>query len=70
MQPADPIEEMLVAHFVVYDGSNSWLNGAEHFEASAGYLALGDKAARTLVVLTERIDQHRRADSSKSRSNM
>jgi hypothetical protein len=62
---------MLVAHaIVVYDGSNGWLNGAEHFEASTRYLALADKAARTLVVMTERLDQHRGADSSKSRSNM
>ena len=35
-----------------------WLNSG-HFEASTKYLALADKAARTLATLTERLDQHR-----------
>jgi hypothetical protein len=35
-----------------------WLNSG-HFEASTKYLAVADKAARTLATLTERLDQHR-----------
>jgi hypothetical protein len=37
----------------------AWLNNAEFFEASAKYLALADKAARTAMILTERLDHHR-----------
>ena len=37
----------------------AWLNNAEYFEASTRYLQLADKATRTLVMLTERLDQHR-----------
>ncbi len=32
---------------------------SQHFEASTKYLALADKAARTLATLIERLDQHR-----------
>jgi predicted metal-dependent hydrolase len=35
------------------------LTSAEHFEASTRYLALADRAARTVARLIERLDQHR-----------
>ena len=36
-----------------------WLQPPEFFEARTKYLALADKAARTVAVLVERLDQHR-----------
>ena len=65
MNPADPIEGMLMSHLVVVNEAalnmyrHAWLNNAEYFEASTRYLQLADKATRTLVMLTERLDQHR-----------
>ena len=65
MNPADPIEGMLMSHLVVVNEAAlnmyrlAWLNNAEYFEASTRYLQLADKATRTLVMLTERLDQHR-----------
>ena len=65
MSPADPIEGMLMSHLVVVNEAalnmyrHAWLNNAEYFEASTRYLQLADKATRTLVMLTERLDQHR-----------
>jgi hypothetical protein len=64
-KPTDPIEGMLIAQSIVAQEAAmrlyrlGWLNSAEHFEASTRYLALADKAARTLAMLTERLDQHR-----------
>ena len=37
----------------------AWAQPPECFEARTRYLALADKAARTVAVLTERLDQHR-----------
>ena len=65
MNPADPIEGMLMSHLVVVNEAAlnmyrlAWLNNAEHFEASTKYLQLADKASRTVAMLTERLDQHR-----------
>ena len=65
MKPTDPIEGMLMSHLVVVNEAalnmyrQAWLNNAEYFEASTRYLQLADKATRTLVMLTERLDQHR-----------
>jgi hypothetical protein len=36
----------------------AWLNSG-HFEASAKYLQLADRASRTVAMLTERLDHHR-----------
>jgi hypothetical protein len=64
MKPADPIEGMLIAQAIAAHEAAmrmyglGWLN-SRHFEASTKYLALADKAARTVVMLTERLDQHR-----------
>jgi hypothetical protein len=37
----------------------AWAQPPENFEARTRYLALADKAARTVAMLTERLDQHR-----------
>ena len=37
----------------------AWLNSGEYFEAATKYMALADKASRTVALLSERIDQHR-----------
>jgi hypothetical protein len=37
----------------------AWAQPSEYFEARTRYLALADKAARTVVMLTERLDHHR-----------
>jgi hypothetical protein len=64
MKPTDPIEGMLIAQTIAAHEAAmrmyglGWLNG-RHFEASTKYLALADKAARTVAMLTERLDQHR-----------
>jgi hypothetical protein len=64
MKPADPIEGMLAAQAIAAHEAAmrmyalGWLNSG-HLEASTKYLALADKAARTVAMLTERLDQHR-----------
>jgi hypothetical protein len=37
----------------------AWQQPSEYFEARTKYLALADKASRTVALLSERIDQHR-----------
>lgn len=37
----------------------AWQQPPEYFEARTRYLALADKATRTVTLLTERLDQHR-----------
>jgi hypothetical protein len=37
----------------------AWALPPEQFEARTKYLALADKAARTVSMLTERLDHHR-----------
>ena len=65
INPTDPIEGMLIAQLVVaHEASLSiyrraWQQSPEYFEARTKYLALADKATRTVAVLTERLDQHR-----------
>jgi hypothetical protein len=65
MKPTDPVEGMLISQMIIAHEAAmrlyrlGWLNFPEHFEASTKYLALADKAARTVVMLTERLDQHR-----------
>ena len=65
MNPADPIEGMLISQLVVANEATmnlyrlGWANSAEYFEASAKYLRLADKASRTVAMLTERLDHHR-----------
>jgi hypothetical protein len=66
MQPADPVEGMLMAQLVVANEAalsmyyRAWACPADHyFEAHTRYLQLADKAARTVAMLTELLDQHR-----------
>jgi len=65
MNPADPIEGMLISQLVVASEAAlnmyrlAWANSAEYFDASTKYLQLADKASRTVALLTERLDQHR-----------
>jgi hypothetical protein len=66
MNPADPIEGMLIAQLVVANEAalsmyrRAWACPPDHyFEAHTKYLRLADKASRTVAMLTERLDQHR-----------
>jgi hypothetical protein len=65
INPADPIEGMLVAQMIVANEAalglyrRAWLNSGDYFEAATKYMALADKASRTVALLSERFDQHR-----------
>jgi hypothetical protein len=65
MNPADPIEGLLISQIVVANEAAmnlyrlGWANATEYFEAGTKYLQLADKASRTVLMLTERLDQHR-----------
>jgi hypothetical protein len=65
MKPADPIEGILISQLMAANQTSlsmyqrAWALSSEYFEARTKYLALADKAARTVVMLTERLDQHR-----------
>jgi hypothetical protein len=65
IKPTDPIEGMLVAQMIVANEAalglyrRAWLNSGDYFEAATKYMALADKASRTVALLSERIDQHR-----------
>jgi hypothetical protein len=63
--PADPIEGMLIAQLMAANEAalamyrRAWEQPPEYFEARTKYLQLADKAARTVALLTERLDHHR-----------
>jgi hypothetical protein len=65
INPADPIEGALAAQMVVANEAalsmyrHAWMQTPECFQFRAKYLALADKATRTVALLTERLDQHR-----------
>ena len=65
MAPADPIEGILIAQLMAANEAalamyqKGWAQPPEFFEARTKYLQLADKAARTVVLLTERLDHHR-----------
>jgi hypothetical protein len=65
MKPTDPIEGMLIAQAIAAHEAAmemyriGWLTTGQHLEASAKFLALAEKAARTVAMLIERLDQHR-----------
>jgi len=65
MKPADPIEGMLISQLMAANQASlsmyrrAWALPPEQFEARTKYLALADKAARTVSMLTERLDHHR-----------
>jgi hypothetical protein len=63
--PADPVEGILIAQLMAANEaslamySKAWAQPPEHFQARTKYLQLADKAARTVLMLTERLDHHR-----------
>jgi hypothetical protein len=63
--PADPIEGILIAQLMAANEASlcmyrrGWEQPPEYFEARTKYLQLADKAARTVMMLTERLDHHR-----------
>ncbi len=63
--PADPIEGILIAQLMAANEAalamyrKGWAQPPEYFTARTKYLQLADKAARTVVLLTERLDHHR-----------
>jgi hypothetical protein len=63
--PADPIEGILIAQLMAANEASlcmyrrGWEQPPEYFEARTKYLQLADKAARTVALLTERLDHHR-----------
>ena len=63
--PADPIEGLLVAQLMAANEASlamyrrGWLQPTDCFVARVKYLQLADKAARTVALLTERLDHHR-----------
>jgi hypothetical protein len=65
--PADPIEGMLIAQLMAANDAalalyqRGWRNVTvpEYFEGGTKFLQLADKAARTVALLTERLDHHR-----------
>jgi hypothetical protein len=63
--PADPVEGILIAQLIAANEASlamymkGWAQPPEYFEARTKYLQLADKAARTVVLLTERLDHHR-----------
>ena len=65
MAPADPVEGILIAQLMAANEAalamyqKGWGQPPEFFEARTKYLQLADKAARTVVLLTERLDHHR-----------
>ena len=67
MAPADPVEGILIAQLIVANEAalamyqKGWSQPPEFFEARMKYLQLADKATRTVLMLTERLDRHRGA---------
>jgi len=65
INPVDPIEAILVGQVVAANEASlamyrkGWSQPPEYFEARTKYLALADKASRTVALLTERLDRHR-----------
>jgi hypothetical protein len=65
ISPADPIEGILIAQLMAANEAalemyrKGWAQPPEFFEARTKYLQLADKAVRTVVMLTERLDHHR-----------
>jgi hypothetical protein len=63
--PADPIEGILIAQLMAASEASlsmyrrGWSQPPEYFQARTKYLQLADKAARTVMMLTERLDHHR-----------
>src|SRR5215204_1870396 len=62
MKPEDPIEGVLIGQIIAANeaamGSyrRAWAQPPEYFDARLKYFAVADKAARTVALLTERLD--------------
>jgi hypothetical protein len=71
LKPTDPIEGILISQLVIAHQASlemyrrAWALSSEYFEARTKYLALADKAARTVASLTERLDHHRNRGQQK-----
>jgi hypothetical protein len=65
MAPADPVEGILIAQLMAANEAalamyqKGWSQPPEFFQARTKYLQLTDKATRTVMMLTERLDHHR-----------
>jgi hypothetical protein len=63
--PADPVEGILIAQLMAANEAalamyrKGWAQPPEYFAARTKYLQLADKATRTVMMLTERLDHHR-----------
>ena len=60
MYPGENWAQLVIAHegaMAMYQ--KAWAQPSEYFEARTKYLQLADKAQRTVVMLTERLDHHR-----------
>jgi hypothetical protein len=54
------VSQLVVAHEAALSMyQKAWSQPPEYFEARTRYLNLADKAQRTVVLLTERLDHHR-----------
>jgi hypothetical protein len=65
LKPDDPIEGMLIGQLMAANEAalamyrKGWAQPPEYFQARTKYLQLADKAARTVMILTGRLDHHR-----------
>jgi hypothetical protein len=65
MKPTDPVEGILIGQLIAANDAAMklyrlrWINNAEYFHAATKYFQLADKATRTVLMLTERLDHHR-----------
>ncbi|QDM17233.1 hypothetical protein FNL55_15470 [Tardiphaga sp. vice352] len=65
LAPADPVEGIIIAQLLAANEASlmlyrkGWAQPPEYFQARTKYLQLADKASRTALMLTERLDHHR-----------
>lgn len=65
LKPVDPLEGILISQLMAANQASlsmyrrAWAQPPEYFEARLKYLALADKAARTVAMLIEKLDHHR-----------
>ena len=65
MKPADPVEGVLIGQLIAANEAalaayrRAWAQPSEYFDARLKYLSVADKAARTVALLSERLDRHR-----------
>ncbi|HEX3338057.1 MAG TPA: hypothetical protein VHT68_02645 [Pseudolabrys sp.] len=65
LKPADPVEGILISQLMAANQASlsmyrrAWAQPPEYLEAQLRYLTMADKAARTVSMLTERLDHHR-----------